>query len=197
MRKNIFFCLLFCTSLFANSGATFGGLTGMFNIPLASVLLNNEQLVSLHKYQITYAYGMFNVLELGVRTSVEQVTTFEELGRNFQFNFKIKALDQKKCFVDLAGGGENTDYFLCLSKTINALCNLDIALGIGNGRFHGFFGGLAFQLDPITQFGLEYDGTDFNAGLRLVISPKMKFDLYEQIPKHFQFHELTFQSYLD
>lgn len=150
----------------------------MFNIPLASALSNNEQIVSLHKYQIKYTYGVFNVLELGVRTSIEQVTTFEELGRNFEFNFKIRALNQKKSFIDLAAGGEKTDYFICISKTIPELSSLDLSIGMGSGRFNGFFGGLAFNLDSITQLGVEYDGMDFNAGLRLVISPKMKFDFY-------------------
>ena len=178
MRKILFFSLLFCTALFANSGATFGGLTGMFNIPLASALSNGEQIISLHKYQIKYTYGILNVLELGVRTSVEQVATFEDLGRNFQFNFKIRALNQKRSFVDFAGGGENTNYFLCLSKTINDFNNFEVSLGVGNGRFNGFFGGMSVRLDPITQLGLEYDGADYNAGFRLIISPKMKFDLY-------------------
>ena len=160
------------------NGATFGGLTGMFNIPSAEALSSNEQTISLHKYQIKYTYGVLNVLELGVRTNIENVTTFEELSRNFTFNFKVKVLNQKVNFIDFAGGGENTDYFLCIGKTIKELNNFVVLVGTGNGRFNCFFGGISFPVDKITRIGIEYDGTDYNSGLRLILSPKMKLDFY-------------------
>ena len=183
MKKNTFknivvILILYTASAFAGSGATFGGLTGMFNIPTAEVLSNNEQTVSLHKYQIKYTYGLQNVLELGVRTSIEKVTTFEELGRNFTFNFKIRALVQKRSFIDLAGGGESTSYFLCASKTIKEFGNLDLTIGTGNGRFNWFFAGISVPLDSIIRFGFEYDGSDVNSGIRMVLSNKITFDLY-------------------
>ncbi|OGF44787.1 MAG: hypothetical protein A2452_08910 [Candidatus Firestonebacteria bacterium RIFOXYC2_FULL_39_67] len=178
INSGIVFLFLFSSAVFAGIGTTYGGLTGMFNIPTAEVLFNNEQAVSLHKYQIKYTYGLQNVLEIGARTSIEKVTTFEELGRNFTFNFKVRALTQKKSFIDLAGGGENTNYFLCVSKTLKELNNLDVTIGTGNGRFNWFFAGISFPLDSITRLGLEYDGSDFNSGLRMVLSNKITFDLY-------------------
>jgi len=170
--------IIFTAAVSAVNGATFGGLTGMFNIPTADALSNNEQTVSIHKYQFKYTYGLQNVLEMGVRTSIEKVTTFEELGRNFTFNFKIRALTQKKSFIDLAGGGEHTDYFLCAGKTLKDLNNLDITIGTGNGRFNWFFIGLSMPVDTITRLGFEYDGTDYNSGLRMVLSNKITFDFY-------------------
>ena len=177
-RLIVLLICMFSGLSFAGNGATFGGLTGMFNIPNAEVLSNNQQTVSLHKYQIKYTYGLFNILEAGVRTSIEKVTNFDQLGRNFSFNFKICALTQKRNFIDLAGGGENADYFLCAGKTIRELGNLDLTIGTGNGRFNWFFAGVSVPVDSITRLGFEYDGNDYNTGVRLVLSKKITLDLY-------------------
>ena len=178
IKNIIVFILLFSASFFAGSAATFGGLTGMFNAPTAEVLSNNMQNVSLHKYQIKYTYGVQDILEIGVRTSIEKVTTFEELGRNFSFNFKVRVLSQRRNIVDLAGGGENASYFLCASKIIRELNNIDIVVGTGNGRFNWFFAGAAIPLDPIISLGFEYDGIDVNSGFRMLLSNKITLDMY-------------------
>ncbi|MCX5776460.1 MAG: hypothetical protein NTX32_02350 [Candidatus Firestonebacteria bacterium] len=176
--RSIVFMICFAPAVFAGNGSTFGGLTGMFNVPTAVVLSNNEQTISLHKYQIKYTYGLHDFMEIGVRTSIEKVTTFEELGRNFSFNFKIRALNQDFNFIDLGCGGENTSYFLCLGKTIKELNKMYVTVGTGNGRFNSFFAGFIVPLDSITELGGEYDGMDFNAGFRMVLSPKICFDFY-------------------
>jgi len=154
------------------------GLTGMFNIPSGEVLQNDQQTVAIHRLYLTYDYGIFSFIELGLMTDLDGVTTFDELGKTISFNCKVRFIEQKTEFIDLAAGFENSDFFMVASKTIKELEDLDVVLGSGDGRFNYFFAGIAKYIHPIIQMGLEYDGENCDLGFRIYISKHLKLDLF-------------------
>lgn len=171
---------LFVFSVFAaeNNSGSFNGPTGLMNIPSGNVLDGNEQTISLHRFQIKYNYGIMSLLEIGARTNLERVSTFEELAKNFTFNAKGQLLNEQDWFVNLAVGAENSNYYIAIDKHIRELEDLYIVAGTGNARFHYLFIGFSKYVNPVLQIMAEYDGDDYNVGTRLTLSPKIKFDLY-------------------
>ncbi|MFH1823806.1 MAG: hypothetical protein ABH873_01085 [Candidatus Firestonebacteria bacterium] len=131
----------------------------------------------MHRYQIKYTYGLLSILEIGLKTSLEGVSTLETLSKNFTFNIKGQLLDENKHFINLSIGVESTNFYLSINKHFKELNDINIYIGTGTSRFNYFFMGISYYVDPLLRLMFEYDGVDFNIGGRLLLSPQIRFDI--------------------
>jgi len=175
------FFLLVCFSApsFAGDlGASYNGPTGLMNIPSGNALSVNEQAFSIHRYQLKYTYGFFSLFELGLKTDFDRSTTIDVIAKTISYNFKFKILTEENSFCNASAGFEGNNIYFSADKEFKWLGGLKLIAGTGSQRFNMFFFGISYPAHPVLDLMAEYDGGDYNAGVRLKLSTNVNFDLY-------------------
>ncbi len=126
--------------------------------------------------------GLTSRLELGV-TRAE----LEDLEAETLLNIKLRFLGPIPGKITLAAGAiDITDQldqsgYLVLTHEVGAgaissgepFTHPQVHLGAGSGQLDGLFGGLSVTYAGKTDLMLEYDGREFNMGLRHVLVPRL------------------------
>lgn len=166
------------------SAATPTGATGLISIPTADTLGTQDAEFTAHlsggRFLGAITYSPLDQIEVGVNTAAKGVNSLE-LG----FLIKAKLLAETAEAPAIALGFETGQSYVVASKRLSP--RVRAHLGLGQGRISGLFAGAAISLSnasvqgrgglpPMTVMG-EYTPAGFHAGLRMVLTPQISFDL--------------------
>jgi hypothetical protein len=191
MKKIIFsFALLLLMTATAGAAPSLQGSTGLINTQSADVLQEGQFTLGLdHEREgsvQTVVVGVAPQFELGVAE-----IHYNGTGNKTLLNGKYSLMPERILTPGISVGLEDafnesqrTEYAV-VSKTLPF--GFRIHAGVGNGRYHGSFGGIEKTINPIgflagsntfpaTTLIAEYDGNSMNYGARLAIAPGLKIE---------------------
>lgn len=171
------------------------GPTGWINIPSADVCGSGELSAAIHRAEAKANLSLWGVLEAGIEFEADKLgDRFEKYrnlsswdriaenvpafaGETFRGQAKIKLLDQDWAGIGLAAGIEEQNLYVAAQRFFPGLSKVTLVAGWGTGRFAKGFGGLSKAIVPGAEFMFEYDGSGFNAGVRMLLARNLVFSL--------------------
>jgi hypothetical protein len=176
-----------------SSLASNGG-TGLIKIPNAKVIPYHYQGAGLHQYEIKYNYGLFPRFEIGVLLHVGDYNRIEELLRKLKPTLKYQLISSSRYLCNLSLGIREEFYYLVWDKYVKDCFTRDfVEINIGVGifspwerkeriSFTDFSRNAFFSLSKILHSSymaiIEYHLSYFNLGMRMLLSPRWKIDLF-------------------
>ncbi|MEI7640392.1 MAG: hypothetical protein WCJ46_02645 [bacterium] len=164
------------------------GTSGFINNPSAYVLKNGMLGLGLHNYLLKINYGLFDVVEIGLKFDLETTSVVLDILKHGSFNCKAAFLDEKYYFVSVAAGviGVPVNLFEKIpEKSINAyisvsknIYDMNITAGYVMNKNMPFFVDFSKVINDTVLYVLEYDGNGYNTGFRISLNYNINIEAF-------------------
>jgi len=188
-KVSVVLCFLVLILLPGNVGLAHNayGVTGLINIPTASVLSSGSMSIGYSAFR----GGHYASVILGAFPNVEVGLASDLSSKNPSFlgSAKVKILneaDYPAVAVGLTADGNHVNYYLVCSMQVG-FPGVRGHIGFGTGRYKSGFAGISSVLNPVsistsnkrftlpvTTVLIEYDGSGLNTGLSFKFNQKLE-----------------------
>lgn len=168
-----------------SSISNYGG-TGLIMIPNANVLGKKHHSAGIHSYNIKYNYSFFPKLEMGLKVNASDYNEIEKIIKKITFNTKYQFLSFSNDLKFAIGENDKFYYLVCNKYIKDKITNgfIEANIGIGTSEIKNFskknnlFCSISKILYSSYMIIIEYDSFGLNLGMRMLLAPRWKVDLY-------------------